>query len=166
MLLRSATESDFYVFKSLYANSSLHWLYASENQNPTPEQIKEAEEILYQLGFEPYMIQEIEDGYQNYSKDEYVADFLQSRNDILFLIQSGSAVVGYIIIFHHEGKIKIREWAMRYKDFDVIQMTLKLIKQRYYGKTLHVNVTNNYAKEVLSKLGFHNKCGVTWEKSL
>lgn len=166
MLLRKATESDFEVFKSLYANSSLHWLYASENKNPTPKQEREAGEILYRLGVEPYMLQEIEDEYQNYSKEQYEADFLKSTNKSLFLIQCDSIVVGYITIFRHEGKIKVFEWAMRYNDFDVIKETVRLLKQKFHGKTLQVNVTNRYAISALERLGFRKAHGVTWEKSL
>lgn len=157
MLLRNATEDDFYDFKELYSNSNFHWLHASENLNPTPEQIKEAEEMLFQMGFE-----KIEDGYKNYSKDKYINDYIMSKNKKLFLIEN-SSIVGYIITYEHNGRIKILEWAMKFIKFDVLQSILNLLKLKFRGKTLQVNVTNDYAKDLLYKLGFLGNDDFIWE---
>lgn len=152
MLLRRAKEEDFEEFKVLYT-ADIQWLYKSDEVNPTPQQIKEAESILYHLGIEDEKIKEIEDEYKQYSKEQYHNDL---KNNYVYVLQEENTLIGYLIVWK-SNPARISQWGLNEVNQFIVSYVTDELKKALPKTKFEVATTNKAARRYLSQAEFEEK---------
>lgn len=118
MTLLKVTPEDFNLFKPLYSNSDLQWLYKrSEDLPPCSFDVE--------LEFGKENLNQIANKFKNYSKDDFYKEL--ATNDIYFIAEN-NIITGFISV--NRGK-RIYDWAMPSPSLDKAQSVVaQLIKLR------------------------------------
>lgn len=141
-------KKDFELFKPMYTDMSLHWLYKSNdlgnNQN--------AHEPNYECHPYPDEVESIQAQYDNYSYDNFTKDI---KADNIFFIEDNNHIYGYVQVRKNPGYLYIAEWAIKANitERDLKEVLEKIIKL-YPKKDLMVPICNEKAKKFFRENGF------------
>ena len=101
MTLLKVTHEDFNLFKPLYINNDIQWLYKRSEDTP----IDESFDPFFELGEES--IKALLDSYINYSPSEFYEEI--ATNDVYFICEN-NVINGFISIRRNK---RIYDWAMK-----------------------------------------------------
>lgn len=103
MTLLKVTPEDFYLFKPLYINNEIQWLYKRSTDTP----IDESFDPILEFGEEE--IQKLLEFYANYSIDDFCKEI--AENDVYF-ISENNIINGFISIRRSNRNKRIYDWGM------------------------------------------------------
>lgn len=152
-------KKDFELFKSMYIDKTLHWLYKSNSsENDNDEQ-----ELNYECHPYPEEIEFIQAQYNNYSYNEFKKDI---RADSIFFIENNNQIYGYVLVRNNSEYLHIAEWAItaNLTEIDLKEVLGKLLKL-YPKKEWMVLPCNEKAKNFFAKNGFEDENNISVKKA-
>ena len=157
MTLRKAELTDFANYKAMYNDSSIQWLYLS-NESDEKDMNEEIKAIIE--GWEDY----IKIYYENYSEDDFRKDL---KSKAIFIIEQDFNIIGYVSIFRNgKNEYRIEEWAMTMiSNMQILEDVMVAIFSKIpKEKKITVFPSNKTAKSFFEKMRFDKDRGGIYSK--
>lgn len=157
MTLRKAELTDFANYKAMYNDSSIQWLYLS-NESDEKDMNEEIKAIIE--GWEYY----IKIYYENYSEDDFRKDL---KSKAIFIIEQDFNIIGYVSIFRNgKNEYRIEEWAMTMiSNMQILEDVMVAIFSKIpKEKKITVFPSNKTAKSFFEKMRFDKDRGGIYSK--
>lgn len=157
MTLRKAKLTDFANYKAMYNDSSIQWLYLS-NESDEKDMNEEIKAIIE--GWEYY----IKPYYENYSEDDFREDL---KSKAIFIIEQDFNIIGYVSIFRNgKNEYRIEEWAMTMiSNMQILEDVIVAIFSKIpKEKKITVFPSNKTAKSFFEKMRFDKDRGGIYSK--
>lgn len=157
MTLRKAELTDFANYKAMYNDSSIQWLYLS-NESDEKDMNEEIKAIIE--GWEYY----IKLYYENYSEDDFRKDL---KSKAIFIIEQDFNIIGYVSIFRNgKNEYRIEEWAMTMiSNMQILEDVMVAIFSKIpKEKKITVFPSNKTAKSFFEKMRFDKDRGGIYSK--
>lgn len=120
MTLLKVTPEDFCLFKPLYSNNDIQWLYQRSEDIPLDESFDPI------LEFGEDVLKRLSESYENYSLDDFYKEI--ATNDVYF-ISENNVINGFISIRRNSRNKRIYDWGMPNPTIEKAQMVItKLIQ--------------------------------------